>query len=249
LSFLALGFVLDEDSRTASGFIGGLFAVLILVLMGLTVALVIAWPIDRWKDRAARRRVVQEQAPKVVGVAAPARGMPAFSMPALVPMSYSHGQVMVPQDVSAFEETAHVHLPDKMPSYTERYRPITLGDLLTMTPTEFEQLCVRALLNLGYDQVKRTGGSGDLAADIVGKDPQGRSVIVQCKRYAPGSAIGSPVVQTFIGMKVVHHKADRGIIMTTAEFSKPAIELAKAHDIVLIDGDDIVKILNLVGAR
>ena len=87
-----------------------------------------------------------------------------------------------------------------------------------------------------------------MAADLTATDPQGRSVIVQCKRYT-GDTVGSPTIQTFIGMQTVHHKADRGIVMATAEFSRPAVELALQHDIVLIDGDDIVKVLNLTGSR
>ncbi len=47
-------------------------------------------------------------------------------------------------------------------------------------------------------------------------------------------------------MKAVHHKADRGIFVTTADYTRQAIDLAKQHDIVLIDGDDLVKIAALV---
>jgi restriction endonuclease Mrr len=39
---------------------------------------------------------------------------------------------------------------------------------------------------------------------------------------------------------------DRGIFVTTADYSQEAINLAKAHNIVLIDGDDLVKIAALV---
>jgi hypothetical protein len=49
-------------------------------------------------------------------------------------------------------------------------------------------------------------------------------------------------------MKNVHHRADRGIFITTADYSLPAIRLAKQHDLVLIDGDDLVKIAALVMA-
>ncbi|MGH2534507.1 MAG: restriction endonuclease [Thermomicrobiales bacterium] len=190
-----------------------------------TPAALITWGGTAWIDRRAKRRTAVATTP--APVASPTED--------------------VPGDLSAFEETTHHQLPGT--AAAAGFRPVALSDLLAMTPTEFEQLCVRALVRLGYDDVRRTGGAGDLAADIVAQDVQGRSCVVQCKRYAPGSGVGSPVVQTFIGMKAVHHKADRGIIMTTAEFTKPAITLAKQHDIVLIDGDDIVKILNLMGAR
>lgn len=123
---------------------------------------------------------------------------------------------------------------------------LSLDDMLSMDPTEFEVFTGKALTALGYTNVSRVGGAGDLAADLVTRDPQGRSAIVQCKRYTPGSKVGSPTLQSFIGMKQVHHKADRGIFVTTADYSQQAIDLAKQHDIVLINGDDLVKIAALV---
>ncbi len=118
--------------------------------------------------------------------------------------------------------------------------------MLSMSPTEFEDFTGATLQAMGYTEVTRSGGAGDLAADLTGNDPHGRSVIVQCKRYSPGSKIGSPVLQSFIGMKTVHHRADRGIFVTTAAYTQQAIDLANAHDIVLINGDDLVKIATLV---
>lgn len=151
------------------------------------------------------------------------------------------GERPAPSGQSAFIETARQSIPSS--SYRSS---LSLGDLLEMDPTGFEEFTGRALESLGYTNVRRVGGSGDLAADLTATDPQGRSAIVQCKRYTPGSKIGSPALQAFIGMKEVHHKADRGIFVTTADYSQEAIDLAKAHNIVLIDGDDLVKIAALV---
>jgi hypothetical protein len=239
VALLALGFATSEENRDAAGAI-------VLVIVALA-SFAVTWAIGELVNQAVERQC-RRMASNMPPLAPPS----SFSE---TPGSSAHGwtatgpgiQAVHPH-ASALEKTAHVHLPAGSPR-PNRFKPVTLGDILAMTPTEFEQLCVRALLVLGYDEVRRTGGAGDLAADITAKDAQGRSVVVQCKRYAPGSTVGSPVIQTFIGMKAVHHKADRGIVITTAEFSKPAIELAKQHDIVLTDGDDIVKLLNLMGTR
>ena len=150
-----------------------------------------------------------------------------------------------PSDDSAFVETAH----QPIPSIPVGVSVMSLGDMLAMTPTEFEHLTGRALEAMGYQDMKVSGGAGDLAADLTGRDPQGRSVIVQCKRYAPGNKVGSPAIQQFIGMKAIHHKADRGIYVTTADYSQQAINLANEHGIVLIDGDDLVKITALLLAK
>ncbi|MBA2521295.1 MAG: restriction endonuclease [Chloroflexia bacterium] len=146
-----------------------------------------------------------------------------------------------PASHSAFAETAHSPIPS-----AQRGSSLTLGNMLTMSPTEFEEFTGKALESLGYQNVARVGGAGDLGADLTATDPQGRSAIVQCKRYTPGSRVRSPALQSFIGMRAVHHKADRGIFVTTADYTQQAIDLANEHDIVLIDGDDLVKIAALV---
>ena len=125
-----------------------------------------------------------------------------------------------------------------------RLRIKTLGELLMLSPTGFEQSVADLLHDIGYRDVKRIGRSGDLAADISCKDAKGRSVVVQCKRYAPGTKIGSPDIQTFIGMLNVHHGADYGIFATTSEYSAPAVALANRHGIKLLDGQEISRIIN-----
>lgn len=87
--------------------------------------------------------------------------------------------------------------PQTLPSTNQAPR---IGDVLVLTPGQFENLTAALLTRIGYTGVQRTGGSGDLGAHSVCRDPQGRTTIVQCKRHAPGSTIGTPVVQTFIGM-------------------------------------------------
>ena len=243
-ALLALAIAFPGDEGRAS-IIGSALVAAVLVALAVCLA---TWLIDKVK---ARRTGETGPSDTQAMSMSPSKSTPVTPLPTFPPRSspVPGPPDASPADVSAFEETALAHIPEQPPQDPNRYRPITLGAILERSATEFEQLCVRVLLTLGYTDVRRTGGAGDLGADVVGTDPQGRSIIVQCKRYAPGNAVGSPTIQTFIGMKTVHHKADRGIVMTTAEFSRPAIQLAKEHDIALIDGDDIVKVLNLTGSR
>lgn len=122
-----------------------------------------------------------------------------------------------------------------------------IGDVLALTPGQFEELTAALLDSIGYTSVQRTGKAGDLGADIVCRDPQGRSTIVQCKRYAPGSTIGTPVVQTFIGMMTVHHRVERGLIVATVPFTQQAVDLARQHGVALIDGPALLLLLHLTG--
>ena len=128
----------------------------------------------------------------------------------------------------------------------QRMRLKSLGELMTLTPRAFEAAVADLLHDLKYRDIRHVGQSGDLAADLTCKDRKGKSVVVQCKRYAPGARIGSPDIQTFIGMITVHHGADRGIFVTTSQFSKPAIDLAEKHGIQLVDGTAITNLLAAV---
>ncbi len=115
-------------------------------------------------------------------------------------------------------------------------RPTTLDALRALTPTQFELAIGDLLRRSGFRSVQHTGGSGDLAADLICRDGQGARAIVQCKRYAASCAVTSPEMQQFIGMIYAHHHADYGIFVTTSTFTRPASALALQHNIRLLDG-------------
>ncbi|HET9017889.1 MAG TPA: restriction endonuclease, partial [Thermomicrobiaceae bacterium] len=117
-----------------------------------------------------------------------------------------------------------------------RVRVSTLRDLLALSPPAFERAVASLLTDRGYRRVERLGGAGDLMADIRAIDSAGRTVVVQCKRYAPNRRVSSPEVQAFIGMVQVHHHAQVGMYVTTSDFTAPARALAREHGVVLVDG-------------
>lgn len=117
----------------------------------------------------------------------------------------------------------------------------TLDELLALDPSQFEHAVAQLLADEGCRSVRVHGGAGDLQADVTARAPDGTSVVVQCKRFRPGNKVGSPVVQSFIGMAAVHHGAGRGMIVTTSTFTGPAAALATRHGIELVDGDALVQ--------
>jgi restriction system protein len=127
-----------------------------------------------------------------------------------------------------------------------RFRVKAFNELLALTPSKFELAVADLLRDLGYSHVQRIGRSGDLGADISCRDKKRRSVVVQCKRYAPGARVGSRDMQGFIGMVKVHHQADSGIFVTTSEFTKPAADLAQQHGVMLIDGPRLSQLIDKV---
>lgn len=122
-----------------------------------------------------------------------------------------------------------------------------LDQLHALSPYEFEAYVRDLLSTLGFRDLRLNGGAGDLGVDIWGRTPQGMTAVIQCKRYAPGRKIGSPLIQTFIGMQKVHHGAEVGLFVTTSGFTLGAMELAQAHGIHLIDGPALLRLQKKAG--
>jgi restriction system protein len=121
-----------------------------------------------------------------------------------------------------------------------RHGPVdtTVDEFLAMTPREFETAVGQILERHGY-RLTLTGGPGDLAADLLGTDRNGRATVVQCKRYAPGHPVGSRDVQILIAMGMRHHNAEHLVLVTTSDFTDPARDLADQHDVELISGEEL----------
>lgn len=124
----------------------------------------------------------------------------------------------------------------------------TLGDLLSLTPPEFEAAVAGVMAADSYRRVRVVGKSADLGVDIACFDHRGRPVVVQCKRHAPGIAVGSGEVQRFLG-SITHAGAHRGVLVTTSRFSGPAAALAGQHGIDLVDGEALVKMVQRANRR
>ena len=138
-----------------------------------------------------------------------------------------------------FETSNVVH---SNPQYVD-----SLHGLLNSTPTQFEELTGQILQRNGIlASYKRVGGAGDLGADLIGVNPNGGKIVVQCKRYAPGNKVGSKDIQHFVGMITVHHRADHGVFVTTSSYTPAALQLASEHShlLTLIDGAMISRLLS-----
>jgi restriction endonuclease Mrr len=156
-------------------------------------------------------------------------------------------QVQAQQQMAQQQQTqqamAHYQVQVQQQREHQRLAHIkTLGDMLTLTPPEFEDFVAKLMEASGYYEVQRVGKSGDLGADIVARDVQGNRVIVQCKKYSPGKSVGTPDLQKFMGA-MIHYKAPRGVFVTTSTFSQPSEKLALDHKeaLLIINGDQLVK--------
>lgn len=123
------------------------------------------------------------------------------------------------------------------------WREQLLAVLLQMDPSAFERLTQRLLRESGFIQVEVTGRSGDGGIDGKGIMRLGGllsfHVIFQCKRYSGSVSVSQ--VRDFRGAMV--GRADKGLLITTGNFTKDAIVEATrdgAPAIDLFDGDLLI---------
>ncbi|MDM8531522.1 restriction endonuclease [Anaerolineales bacterium HSG25] len=130
------------------------------------------------------------------------------------------------------------------------WRDELLATLLKMHPSAFERLTQRLLRESGFIQVEVTGQSGDGGVDGKGIMRLGGllsfHVIFQCKRYQ--GSVSASQVRDFRGAMV--GRADKGLLITTGNFTKDAVREATrdgAPAIDLIDGDLLIDKLKELG--
>lgn len=104
-----------------------------------------------------------------------------------------------------------------------------------LDPYEFEQAIAALCERDGCSSVEVVGGAGDLGADVLAVTPDGRRVVIQCKRYCATNRVGSEELQRFGGTCYTVHEADVAALVTTSDFTAPAAEYAEQCGIVCVD--------------
>jgi restriction system protein len=124
-----------------------------------------------------------------------------------------------------------------------------LEHVMEMDPFRFERLVLDLLLAMGY------GGSREEAAvlgkgvndggidGLINEDRLGWDrIYVQAKRWQ--NSVGRPEIQSFVGPLAGRH-AQKGIFITTSEFSAGATEYAQhlPQRVILIDGERLAELM------
>lgn len=113
-----------------------------------------------------------------------------------------------------------------------------ISEIDAMGGFEFEEFISLILSDLGYD-VKPTRKSGDFGADLI-LEKNGERIIVQTKRYSQKVSVSAiqeiTAAQNFYGIY-------RACVITNNYFTAPAIKLANANNIKLIDRDELSKMI------
>ena len=105
------------------------------------------------------------------------------------------------------------------------------------TGTQFELYLVNLFKDLGY-KAKHNGKSGDQGADLILK--KGDYVYAVQAKYYTGKLSNTPVQEIAGALKF--YNANQGVVVTNSEFTPGAEELAKANNVILIDGKDLKKL-------
>lgn len=127
-----------------------------------------------------------------------------------------------------------------------------LSALSNIKPSDFERLIIDVVLSLGYgknheEMAKVLGKTGDQGIDgEISQDKLGfDKIYLQAKRWDSKSSIDSGQIRDFIGALTIKN-ALKWIFITTTSFSKDSKETAikdNAHKIVLIDGNELAKLM------
>lgn len=101
-----------------------------------------------------------------------------------------------------------------------------------MNGHEYEYQVAKYLRGHGYTGVTVTKGSGDFGVDVIAHK-SGHKYAVQCKYYSNPVGLGA-VQEAVAGM--AYYKCDRAMVVTNSTFTKAAHDLARANNVLLLDG-------------
>lgn len=119
-----------------------------------------------------------------------------------------------------------------------RYRTARMYEIDRMTGDQFEAFLKVYFRDLGYKVLPHTGGSRDKGGDLLLRDPAGRKVVVQAKRYS--KRVPFEAVQQVHTARSLYG-TDRAILISNYYFTKQTLETARQLNIELWDRDRLME--------
>lgn len=121
-------------------------------------------------------------------------------------------------------------------------------NLMDLDPFEFENLIANLFAQIGLE-TRLTRSSRDGGVDVVAYDTRpvlGGKVVIQAKRYS--NTVGVSAVRDLFGT-MMNEGANKGILVATSGYGPDAFQFAKDKPIELIDGSQLLYLLEQVGAK
>lgn len=109
----------------------------------------------------------------------------------------------------------------------------TLAKVDKLAGDDFERMVAAMLREGGCTEVERVGGRGDRGVDVTGVLPDGRSMVVQCKRFGTHRSVVSGDIQRLLGSRT-DFGADVAILVTNTRFTGDAEAYARENEIIAI---------------
>lgn len=110
-----------------------------------------------------------------------------------------------------------------------------------LSDIELEKLAAQVYRKMGY-KVQHVGQMGDHGVDVMLINPNNQREIVQCKQWS--KPVGEPVLRDLYGA-MMHDQAVRGWLWAPRGFSGPAKAWAKGKSIVLVDDQEIDRLIGI----
>lgn len=114
-----------------------------------------------------------------------------------------------------------------------------IDDVDMMTGAEFENFVCTLYKKMGYNAYV-TQTSGDQGLDVIA-EKNGKRIGIQAKCYA--STVGNSAIQEAVAGKS-YYNCDRVVVVTNSSFTKSAISLANANNVVLWNRDILKEKIN-----
>ncbi len=122
----------------------------------------------------------------------------------------------------------------------------TLKKLKRLSWEDFELLCMELFAKQGWRVLGNEKKGADGGVDIWMKKrsltKKNISAIVQCKRY-DDAMVTIKVVREMYGL-LHEHNVDKAYIVTTSRFTKECYKFIEGKNMILINGEELVKMIN-----
>ena len=118
-----------------------------------------------------------------------------------------------------------------------------LGEVDAMTGAQFEETTADLLRRDAFHAVSIIGGSGDRGGDLTATAPDGRRVVVQCKRYKEDKKVTPREVRNLAGALQITYHDHVGVLVTSSDYTEQAQQEALGH-LTLINREALAEWLN-----
>jgi hypothetical protein len=123
-------------------------------------------------------------------------------------------------------------------------------ELQAMDEYEFEHFVADVWEAQGWDcTVSQASNDGGIDVTATKSTPYPQKKLIQAKRYSSGNNVGSKAIQQYNSLKAESTDVDSAVVVTTSQFTSPAESKAETLNVKLVDGDDLVALVDELGVE